>query len=111
MSGPSMLLHFLVCVCLCVRERVCVGVYVCVLSNLTIQTCQYVCVFVCLRVCVCVYACMCVGERESVCASVCVCVCLCACSCACESVSQRYVGEREKKRGMEGGMEKERDSV
>ena len=58
-----------VCVCVCVSETVCVGVCVCV------RDCVCVCVFVCVCVCVCV--------SETVC--VCLCAWVCMRSCVCTS--------------------------
>ena len=57
-----------VCVCMCVREFVCVGMFV------------FVCKSVC--VCVCVSVCLCFSVL-SVCFSVCACTCVLACLCAC----------------------------
>jgi hypothetical protein len=59
------------CVCVFVRECLCV----CVCAF--VSTFVYECVFV--HLCLCVYTCV----RLSVCACVCVCVCVCLCVCAC----------------------------
>ena len=66
-----------VCVCLC--ERVCVRLWVCVCLR------EYVafvglCLWESLRECVCMYVCVCV--RVFVCVCVCACVCVCVCMCA-----------------------------
>lgn len=78
--------------CMCVRVRVCVYVYmrrVCVRVHVcTCVQCVYACMRACMCVCMYVYAlcvCMCVCVHVHVC--VCVCVCACACMCACITLS------------------------
>ena len=61
--------------CVSLRARVCVCMYVCVCLCVCMYVCMFVCVCVCVRVCV--YACVCA------CVCVCVCVCVCACVCVC----------------------------
>ena len=80
-------------VCVCVRARALVGVYVCVSACLCVRVCAYV--RVCVYVCVCARArvCACVCECVRVCISrmfqyVCVCVreCVRVRACACVRV-------------------------
>ena len=64
------------CVCACVRARVCVCVCACVRA----------CVCVCVRACVCVHVCEWFFFWLFVCVYVCVCVCVCVCVRVCVNV-------------------------
>jgi len=89
------------CVLMCVRvrERVCVGCGVIIISptrELALQiygmpftVCTSVCVCVSLGVCVCKLVCVCVSVSVCVCVSVSVCVCVCVCVCVSLCVSRR----------------------
>ena len=110
------LLPIYMCVCVCVRARVCACVRVCVRARVCVcarvRARVRVCARVCVRVCVCVRACVCacvyaracvrvcvcmrgcawvcarvcVRARVCVCACVCLCVCACVCLCVCACV-------------------------
>ena len=73
-------------VCECLRERVCVYVYV---QFESVFGARHDIALQCLHVCVCVCLCLCLCVRVCMCASTCLCVCVCACVCVCKRVCVR----------------------
>jgi len=90
---------WLVCVFAGMQSELNPGTQSCVLMCLFVCLCERVFVFVWLRVwecaCTCVCVCVCVCVRVRVCVYVCVCVCVCLCVRACVCVETRECEKRQ----------------